>query len=68
MLLVGKKQNIKATPLMNCGNKNSGKNKRGSFERTLNHPVYNLLKWPNPEKAGEIFSDKNNLQALIYFN
>jgi HK97 family phage portal protein len=44
------------------------KNKRGSSERLLTHPIYNLLKRPNPEKAGADFFGEVIASKLLYGN
>jgi HK97 family phage portal protein len=44
------------------------KNRHGSCERMLNHPVYNLLKRPNPEKAGADFFSEVIASKLLYGN
>ncbi|KAJ6645030.1 hypothetical protein Bhyg_00231 [Pseudolycoriella hygida] len=44
------------------------KNKGGSYERVLNHPVYHLLKRPNPEKAGADFFGEVIASKLLYGN
>ncbi|WP_410520846.1 phage portal protein [Candidatus Tisiphia endosymbiont of Dascillus cervinus] len=44
------------------------KNNRGTFERIANHPVYNLLKRPNPEKAGADFFGEVIASKLLYGN
>ncbi len=44
------------------------KNKLGVSERILNHPVYNLLKRPNSEKAGADFFGEVIASKLLYGN
>ncbi len=44
------------------------KNNRGAFEKMPNHPVYNLLKKSNPEKAGADFFGEVIASKLLYGN
>ncbi len=44
------------------------RNKRGSYERLLHHPIYSLLKKPNPEKAGADFFGEVIASKLLYGN
>ncbi len=44
------------------------KNKGGTYERIVSHPIYNLLKKPNPGKAGADFFGEIIANKLLYGN